>query len=310
VKAVILVGGLGTRLRPLTDRTPKPLLPIAGVPILEHQIRWMARAGVDEVVLAVGYRASDFDAFVAQLSVEGVAVTLSLEDEPLGTGRALLAASAMLSDPSRFLGFNGDLVSGASLSRLWQAHVGRDEPGITLHLREVGDPSAFGMAALDDADMVVQYIEKPGPERAPSILGNAGSYVIDREVLEASAPSGVFSLEYDVFSHLPAKRQLFGYREDSYWIDIGRLAPYIAANLDALHGVGPIASYRRDQADRPGVQVVNSYVSADAMVGQRASIRGSVVLPTAEIGEDAVVEGSVVAGVVPPDAVVRDQIVA
>jgi len=280
MKALILAGGMGTRLRPLTFHTPKPLLPLLDRPMVMHIIDSLPRE-VDTVVLAVSYMKDQLEAFFHEHDC-GRSVVLVNEDEPLGTGGAIRNVRQHLDDT--FLCFNGDIISSLDLRGLLSFH--RRHGGIgTLSLWQVPDPSAFGVVALDGS-RITSFQEKPAPGTSVSDLINAGVYVFQPELLD-HIPPGVVSLERQVFSYI-LDRGLHGYRFQGYWVDCGTPESYLRAQSELLeHGRG------LDRASKEGARIIGlNYLD-------RADLRGCAIgphvcaLPGSSVGKGSTVERSV-----------------
>jgi mannose-1-phosphate guanylyltransferase len=287
VEAILLVGGLGTRLRPLTDRTPKPMLPVAGVPFVAHQVARAAAAGIDRVVLAVAYRAAEFERYVPELARYGAQVEVMLESSPLGTGGAIRNAARVLSSgpDEPVVVFNGDVLDGHDLAAQLARHREWDADA-TLYLTEVEDPRAFGSVLCEPDGRVTQFVEK-SPEPVTNRV-NAGCYVFRRSVVDQIPPERVVSVERDTFPTLLTEgRLLLGHVDRAYWTDLGTPELYVQGSADLVRGlVVPSA--------RPGPPG-EVLVLDGAQVHPSARLYGGTsVLPGASIGADAVVEGSVV----------------
>jgi NDP-sugar pyrophosphorylase family protein len=306
VNAVVLVGGEGTRLRPLTSTAPKPLLPIAGVPMIERQLAWLESNGVDDVVLSLGYLP---DAFVARFPggrFGSLGLDYAVEPEPLGTAGAIRFAAELGGIHDRFVVCNGDVLTTLDLAALVAFHDER-RAAATIHLTEVDDPSALGAVPTYDDGEVEAFVEKPPPGEAPTNWINAGTYVLDPTVL-AQIPSGVaVSVERETFPRLLQTRgRVYACPTDDYWLDVGTPQTYVQAHLDVLHG-----SLGRPPA--PGAREVLSGVwtqgSVDALehavvtapvlvgdgvaIGVGAQLVGATVGPGCRVGREAVVENSV-----------------
>jgi mannose-1-phosphate guanylyltransferase len=286
VEAILLVGGLGTRLRPLTDRTPKPMLPVAGVPFVAHQVARAAAAGVDRVVLAVAYRAEEFECYVPELAAFGAAVELVHEETPLGTAGAIRhAAQRLTSEPDEpVVVFNGDVLDGHDLAAQLARHREWDAD-VTLYLTEVDDPRAFGSVLTQADGRVTEFLEK-SPEPLTNRV-NAGCYVFRRSLIEAIPQGRVVSVERETFpALLEEKRLLLGHVDRAYWSDLGTPELYVQGSADLVRGlVVPSA--------RPGPPG-EALVLEGAVVHPSARVYGGTsVLPGARVGADAVVEGSV-----------------
>lgn len=311
-EAVIVAGGLGTRMLPLTERRPKHLLEVGGVPFLEHQLTKLAAAGVEHVVLATSYHAAMFAPTLGDGSRYGVRLSYVQEAAPLGTGGAIRnVASALDPDPGHpVVVLNGDVLSGHDLRGQLVAFDTRREGrqvDVSLHLVQVEDPRAFGCVPTDDDGQVVAFVEKSDDPVTDQV--NAGCYVFRREVIDAIPPGRVVSVERETFPGLVASGALVvAHVENAYWRDVGSPEALVAASRDLVLGHAPSAAL--DPPD-DGVLVVDgaevagslddgSSVLAGASVAGGAVVSGSVVMRGASVGRDAVVRDSVVG----PEAVV------
>ena len=311
MRAVVLVGGFGTRLRPLTLSIPKPMLPIGHVPMIARLVDRLARGGVTEVVLALGFRPEPFiEAFPDGHCAE-VRLTYAVEPQPLDTAGAIKFAAEFAGIDSTFVVANGDVMTDLDVAALVAAHRSFGAEA-TLHLIGVDDPSAFGVVDLAADGVVRSFVEKPARGSEPSNLINAGTYVFEPSVLDR-IPLGVkVSVERYTFPRIVADAGLYGLATNDYWIDAGVPSLYRAANLDVLDGKrrnDHCEAVAQDAAVAVGADVRHSIVGAGARVAAGASVVDSVVLPGADIGPDAVVERSLVMGAVGSGAVVRDSIV-
>ncbi|MEW6142353.1 MAG: NDP-sugar synthase [Chloroflexota bacterium] len=233
MKSVILAGGQATRLRPLTCLRPKAMVPIANTPFMEHFLNYLRSYGVTEAILALGHLPDQIRDYFGNGDRIGVRLIVSIEDRPLGTAGAVKNAERYLDD--LFLVFNGDVLTDIDLGAMLEFHH-RSRALVTIALVPVEDPSAYGVADIDDTGMIRQFIEKPPRDKALSNLINAGIYLISPDVLKR-IPSGAFSMfEKDVFPGLSAAGKLYGYCSTAYWIDIGTPAKYLTANHDAVAG--------------------------------------------------------------------------
>jgi mannose-1-phosphate guanylyltransferase len=311
MRAVVLVGGFGTRLRPLTFSVPKPMLPIGHVPMIARLVDRLGRGGVTEVVLALGFRPEPFiEAFPDGLCGD-VALTYAVEPEPLDTAGAIKFAAEFAGIDDTFVVANGDVMTDLDVSALVQAHRSFGAEA-TLHLIGVDDPSAFGVVDLAADGAVRAFVEKPAPGTEPSNLINAGTYVFEPSVLDRIPAATKVSVERDTFQRLVADGGLYGVATDDYWIDAGVPTLYRAANLDLLDG-----KRRTDRCDAVAPSAVvsstavveHSIIGADADVAAGATVVDSVLLPGASVGSGATVERSLVMGVVGSGAVVRDSMV-
>lgn len=340
MKAVVLVGGEGTRLRPLTFTTPKPLLPIVNRPFLERQLAWMAASGVDEVVLSLGYLPDAFRAHFPDDRFGDLRLRYAVEDEPLGTAGAIRFAAETAGIDERFVVCNGDVLTALSLTDLVRFH---DERGAesSIHLVRVADPSAFGVVPTFPDGEVKAFVEKPPPGQAPTDWINAGTYVLEPSVLERIPADMNVSIERETFPRmLDGRGALYALERDVYWLDIGTPDKYRAAHLDVLGGaVGlppasdavetdpgiwvqpgavidastrlvPPVLVGADSAVGPGVFLARSVVGAGCVVGYGARVEGSVLLDRSDVGRAAEVVDCVLGpGASVPEAVrVREEI--
>lgn len=297
MRAVVLVGGFGTRLRPLTTHTPKPMLPVGHRPMIETIVEQLARGGVDEVVLALGFRPEPFTAAFPDQTCAGVRLHYAVEPEPLDTAGAIAFAARAAGVDGTFLVVNGDVLTDLDVAELLRVHRAFGAEG-TLHLTPVDDPSAFGVVALGAGGRVERFVEKPAPGTEPSKLINAGTYVLEANVLDRIPPGRRVSVERETFPAMVADGTLFAHPTDDYWVDAGRPHLYLQANLDVLDG------RRRHLRCVP--------VAADAHIAAGATVRHSVVGPRCQVGEGALVEDSVLlpGAVVGAHARVRESLVA
>jgi mannose-1-phosphate guanylyltransferase len=289
LEAILLVGGQGTRLRPLTISTPKPLLPTAGVPFLAHQLAKASAAGVTRVVLATSYRAGMFADCLGDGSAFGLEIVYVEEDPPLGTGGAIRnAARALRGGPaSPVLVLNGDVLSGHDLTAQLDLH-NKAEAAVTLHLVEVSDPARFGCVPTDADGRVTAFLEKTANPVTSQI--NAGCYVFRREVIDLIPPDAVISVERETFPGLiAAGAMVVGYLDSSYWLDVGTPEAFVRGSCDLVLGrlASPaLAAFR----GVPGQLLLldGAHVDPGARVGG-----GTVIGPGSVIGAGAEVEGSV-----------------
>jgi mannose-1-phosphate guanylyltransferase len=282
VQAILLVGGQGTRLRPLTVTTPKPMLPVAGVPFVTHQLARLAAAGFDHVVLATSYRADVFAAHFGAGESLGLRLSYVTEAEPLGTGGAIRhAAAALDAGDEPVVVLNGDVLSGHDLAAQVAQHRATGAAA-TLHLVTVDDARAYGCVPTDDAGRVLAFYEKM-PEPVSNQI-NAGCYVLDRAVIDAIPAGAVVSVERETFpSLLAAGAVVVGIVDDSYWLDVGTPAAYVQASVDIVNGLVESPAY-------------GGAIAADVVVDPSASVVGGTALgPGVEVGAGATVAASVVA---------------
>jgi mannose-1-phosphate guanylyltransferase len=312
MRAVVLVGGFGTRLRPLTYHIPKPMLPVGHRPMIENVVRHLASSGVDEVVLALGFRPEPFVAAFPDGECAGVPLVYAVEPEPLDTAGAIAFAAHHAGVDDTFVVVNGDVLTDLDVGALIAEHRRTGAEG-TLHLTPVEDPSAFGVVALEPSGRVARFVEKPPPGTAPSNLINAGTYVLEPSVL-ARIPAGrKVSIERETFPAMVEDRTLYAMATDDYWIDAGRPHLYLQANLDVLLGRRRTSTCEAVAAtasvDASAV-VERSIVGAGCVVGAGATVLDSVLIAGAVVDDGARVERCVVLGRVPSGAQLSDELVA
>lgn len=283
MQAIVLVGGEGTRLRPLTDDVPKPALTLVDRPFLAYMIEWLAAHGVTEAVFACGFLPDVLREALGDGEHAGVRLSYVVEPERRGTAGAIRFAADSLGErlEDRFLALNGDVLTDLDLTELQGVHAARGSRA-TLALYPVEDSSAYGLVSCDGEGAVVEFLEKSG-EAVPGEI-NAGAYVLERSVLDLIPPGQEVSIEREVFPLLIGDG-LGGLRLDGYWMDIGTPERYLEASWDILEG--RVATRVRPTA--PGLLVgAGAEVAASATIGPRA-----VLAPGCEVAEDARVTGSV-----------------
>jgi len=298
MRAVVLVGGFGTRLRPLTLTTPKPMLPVGHVPIIERLVDNLAKGGVKDVTLALGFKPEPFIEAFPTGECNGVTLHYAVEPEPLDTAGAIKFAAEYSGIDDTFVVANGDVLTDLDIAALVDFH--REHAAeATIHLIGVDDPSAFGVVAVDADGRVERFVEKPAPSAAPSNQINGGTYVLEPSVL-ARIPAGRrVSIERETFPAVVVDGRLFAMATDDYWLDAGNPELYLQANLDLLrgtrHDLSSIGVHDEAAVDSSAA-ITGSIVSAGATVGAGATITDSVLLPGAVVEEHAVVANSVVMG--------------
>ncbi|MDQ3930218.1 MAG: NDP-sugar synthase, partial [Chloroflexota bacterium] len=236
MKAVILVGGQGTRLRPLTTNTPKPLIPLVNRPFLDHVLYLLRRHDIEDVVLAVAFLPESFEQTYGDGSAQGVKLTYVHEAEPLDTGGAIKNVERYLDPGETFLVFNGDILTDLDLTDMLRFH--KEHGSVcTISLTPVEDPSSYGAVDVDESGRIRRFTEKPKREEATSNWINAGTYILQPEVLANVPPGQRYSVERGLFPALLSHgRPLYGYRTGAYWIDVGTPSKYLQAHADLLAG--------------------------------------------------------------------------
>ncbi len=320
MKAVLLVGGMGTRLRPLTYRIPKPMVPVMGKPLMMHVIDSIPKE-VDEVIIPVSYKKQVMEQYLAEHPPKRK-VTLVDEPEPLGTGGAVKNVERHIDGP--FLVINGDSVSSLDLAKFIEFHRHK-KSFATISLWPVEDPTPYGIVDLMDGGRIRRFQEKPRREEAFSNLINAGVYALEREVLDHIG-RGFVSMEREVFPKILDKG-MFGMRFDGYWVDCGRredlLRAYWTLMGEELRRIDNTAVHEGADIRKPVVLDGNSvvagasigphaYISARAVVGLRSTVERSVLLEDVRIGTRCRIVDSIIdAGVTIPDgATVQAQIIS
>ena len=312
MRAVVLVGGEGTRLRPLTFGTPKPLLPLAGVTIIERVLGHLASAGVDDAVLSMGYRPDAFlDAF-PDGHAAGVSLSYAVEPARMDTAGAIRFAALAAGITERFVVVNGDVLTDLDVAALVRFHEERQAEA-TIALTPVDDPSAFGVVPTDEDGRVLAFIEKPAPGEAPTNLINAGFYVLEPSVIDRIPDGRPVNVEREIFPAIAGEGRLYAMAfPDDYWTDTGTPQLFLAAALDLLAGARGCepapGAHERDGVWLVGSPLLDGDVRGPAMVGDAAFVakgavvEGSVIGTGARVGAGAVVRNSVLL----PGAVVED----
>jgi mannose-1-phosphate guanylyltransferase len=288
MQAIVLVGGKGTRLRPLTETIPKPALTLVDRPFLAYMIEWLASHGVTEVVLACGYQPDVLRAALAgEEERAGVRIRYAVEPQPLGTAGAIRFAADALGEEleDRFLALNGDVLTDLDLTALVRAHEERSARA-TIALHPAEDAAAYGLVRSGATGEVLEFLEKTG-EAAPGEV-NAGMYFLERSTLELIPPGESVSIERDVFPRLVGEG-LHGLLLDGYWMDIGTPERYLQASWDILEG----RVETRIEPSAPSVLIdPGADVDDDAKIGPRAVIGpGCRVGPGAEVRESVLLDG-------------------
>jgi mannose-1-phosphate guanylyltransferase len=305
MRAVVLVGGFGTRLRPLTNHSPKPMLPVGHRPMIARLVDRLARGGVTDVVLALGFKPEPFMAAFPDGKCGDVNLTYAVEPEPLDTAGAIRFAAESAGIDDTFVVANGDVLTDLAVADLIAAHRSRKAEA-TLHLIGVDEPSGFGVVALEDAadggiGRIIDFVEKPEPGTEPSNLVNAGTYIFEPSVLDLIPAGERVSIERSIFPKLVERGGLYGFSTEDYWIDAGRPELYRAANLDLLTDQ---RVFDRCEAIAPtavvssSATITNSIIGDDVEVGDGAEVIDSVLLAGARVGAGARIRASLVMGAV------------
>ncbi|WP_197380534.1 mannose-1-phosphate guanylyltransferase [Mycolicibacterium mengxianglii] len=318
VDAVVLVGGKGTRLRPLTLSAPKPMLPTAGLPFLTHLLSRIAEAGIEHVILGTSYKASVFEAEFGDGSKLGLQIEYVFEEEPLGTGGGIANVLPKLRY-DRAIIFNGDVLSGADLGAMLNHHHTNDA-AVTLHLVRVGDPRAFGCVPTDENNRVEAFLEKT--QDPPTDQINAGTYVFNREIIEGIPTGRELSVEREVFPQLLSDGvKVCGYVDTTYWRDMGTPEDFVRGSADLVRGLAPSPALRGHRGESlvhdgasvaPGAVLIGgTVIGRGAEIGPGARLDGAVIFDGVRVDAGCVIERSIVGfgAHIGPRALIRDGVI-
>lgn len=319
VDAVVLVGGKGTRLRPLTLSAPKPMLPTAGLPFLTHLLSRIAAAGIEHVILGTSYKPAVFEAEFGDGSALGLQIEYVTEEHPLGTGGGIANVAGKLRNDTAMV-FNGDVLSGADLAQLLDFHRS-NRADVTLQLVRVGDPRAFGCVPTDEEDRVVAFLEKT--EDPPTDQINAGCYVFERNVIDRIPQGREVSVEREVFPALLADGdcKIYGYVDASYWRDMGTPEDFVRGSADLVRGIAPSPALRGHRGEQlvhdgaavsPGALLIGgTVVGRGAEIGPGTRLDGAVILDGVRVEAGCVIERSIIGfgARIGPRALIRDGVI-
>ncbi|MDQ2701197.1 MAG: NDP-sugar synthase [Actinomycetota bacterium] len=309
------MGGKGTRLRPLTTETPKPILKLVDRPFLDYMIEWLASHGVDDIIFACGFLPDQLEQVLGSGGGNRPDLHYVVEPEPFGTAGAIKFAESQLDD--RFFALNGDVLTDLDLTSLWNSHLERGARA-SLGLYPVDDPTAYGLVDLNDEGDVLDFHEKPEPGHAGPGLINAGTYVLEKSVLEEIPSGREVSIEREVFPGLVGEG-LVGLRLEGYWKDIGTPDRYMEATWDIVEGrvrtqvgtnteglhigrdseiatgakIGPRAVIGDRSRVGPGAEISNSVLISDCQIGENATVTDSILSPGVKVAAGAKVVGQV-----------------
>lgn len=313
MQALILAGGKGTRLRPLTMHTPKPIVPIANQPFLLYQLELLKRADVRDVILSLSYQPQKIEDKIGDGTDYNVRVSYAVEASPLGTAGAYRNAASLISETT--VVFNGDVLTDIDMNEVIRSHRER-QAAATIVLAPVPNPTAYGLVETDKDGRVRRFLEKPKPEEVTCDTINAGIYILEPRVLDYVPEGEPFMFEYGVFPKLLEHNEPFySYIWSGYWRDIGTASSYLQANLDVIAGrvqLLPAQSAERgekfDQTaeiERPavvdssctlkaGVSIANSVISRNCYIEERARIENCVVRAGTRVGAGSFIQGAVI----------------
>jgi mannose-1-phosphate guanylyltransferase len=305
---ILLVGGFGTRLMPLTRHTPKPMLPVAGLPVTQHQLAMARNAGITTVVLATSYLSEVFIPYFGDGSKFGMKLLYAVEKEPLGTGGAIRNAADLLGRDESIVIFNGDVLSSHNLRGQIDFHD-KNNADVTLHLTQVDDARAYGCVPMDSNGRVTAFLEKM--ENPPTNTINAGCYVFSPSVIDEIEPNTVVSIERETFPHLVSSgKKVFGYLDQSYWLDIGTPKALMQGSRDLVSGVADALALRDAKVLSHSPQ---SVVMDGAKIDSSATISGaSAIGPGSIIGAGVHIDGSIIGSdvVIGEGATITDSFIA
>ena len=291
--AILLVGGFGTRLMPLTKNTPKPMLTVAGVPVTEHQLAMAKAAGITEIVLATSYLSEVFTPYFGDGSKWGMRIKYAVEKEPLGTGGAIRNAAKLLGTNESVVILNGDVLSSHSLAEQIHQHEAHDAD-VTLHLTEVEDARAFGCVPTDGDGRVTAFLEKMENPLTNQI--NAGCYVFNPRIISTIPLDTIVSVERETFPQLvDSGAKVFGYLENAYWLDIGTPRALLKASIDIVTRSGQFLAMAGSTIDPTAVITGGSCIGPNSSVGAGAVIDGSIIEAGCVVGPNARITDSFVA---------------
>ncbi len=313
MQALILAGGKGTRLRPLTMHTPKPIVPIANQPFLLYQLELLKRADVRDVILSLSYQPQKIEDKIGDGTDFSVHVSYTVEASPLGTAGAYRNAASLIRETT--VVFNGDVLTDIDLNEVIRFHRER-QAAATIVLTPVPNPTAYGLVETEKDGRVRRFLEKPKLEEVTCNTINAGIYILEPRVLDYVPEGEPFMFEYGVFPQLLERKEpFFGYIWQGYWRDIGTASSYLEANMDVIAGRVRLlelpTTERGEKFDataeisapstvdpsctlKAGVQIINSVVSRNCYVEERARIENSVVRGGTRIGAGSTVQGAVI----------------
>ena len=298
MKAIVLVGGEGTRMRPLTYTTPKQLLPLLGSPIFEDVVLHLAAHGIDEIILSLGYLPNAFIEHYPKGECRGVRLHYVVEPKPLDTAGAVRFAAEGFVTHDTFVVVNGDVLTDLDLTAMISFHRRSGAQG-TIALHPVADPSRFGVVPTDSAGRVIAFVEKPARDEAPTNLINAGTYVFESSVLDRIPLGERVSIERTTFPEMVRDGQLFAKADESYWLDTGTPQSYLQAHDDLLSGRRQGAqdlvngSYIADDAQVGAASVSASSVGSGSILGIGVKVFNSVLLPGVHLEDGCTVENSI-----------------
>jgi mannose-1-phosphate guanylyltransferase len=300
VKAIILVGGEGTRLRPLTYTTVKAMVPVLNKPFIEYVFRYLNSHKIREIILAMGYKPDCITDYFGDASQLGTKLVYSIETEPLGTAGAVKNAEQYIDDA--FFVMNGDIFTDLNLTEMLRFHENKGAK-VTIALTPADDPTRFGVVETDTNQRVTRFVEKPKREQVTSNMINAGVYIIEREILDRVPQGKRIMFERTIFPALLAEGEpVFGYATDAYWIDTGTPEQYLQLNRDLMFGKSVQVGFKPEEIRINEGASINPkarltapiLVDGDCTIGKGAQLKGPVVIGTGcAIKDNAIIENSI-----------------
>lgn len=333
MKAVILAGGFGTRIRPLTYLNPKPMLPLVNKPFMHNFISWIKSHEIRDIILSIGYLPEVFEDFFKNGEELGVNIRYVTEEKPLGTCGAVKNLENLLENDS-FMVFNGDVLSGIDLTEMIRFHKDK-KADITIALTPVADPTSYGLVPIDEDGRVEKFLEKPSWDEITTNLINAGTYIIEKKLLELVPANENYSFERGLFPNaLEIGYSIFGFVSNAYWLDLGTPAKYLQAHHDILNGrvkfeflekelynqirIGENVTYNKSSllsgplvigadSDIDETASVNplSVIGRNCSVGSGSNINGSILFDGVTIGKNCIIKNSIISY----NAVIGDNVV-
>ncbi|MCM8785892.1 MAG: NDP-sugar synthase [Candidatus Omnitrophica bacterium] len=304
MKALLLLGGFGTRLRPFTITTPKALLPIVNYPFIAYQFELLRKYGIEEVVLGVGYKGEEFKKAIEIGKKMGIKVYLSYEKKPLGTGGGIKNAEKFLKGKEPFFVFNGDVLADFNLEKILNFHKEKNAY-ITIGMVKISDPSSYGLILTDDEMRIIKFIEKPKKEEIITDTINAGLYVFQPEVLEEIPKNNEVSIERETFPKiLQEGKEMFGYIHYGYWLDVGTIEKFKKGNFDLIDGKIELL-YKKSEENldkKDNVLIGNNVViegkliaDENVIIGENSKFKGKVIIGKKSfIGKNCTIENSII----------------
>ena len=303
MKVIILVGGEGTRLRPLTYSTPKAMMPVLNIPFIHHIINHLNSHNIDHVILSMGYKPDAIKKYFDVYSGATSKIIYNIEDKPLGTAGAVKYAQKYIDKQEHFFVMNGDIFTDMDLTGMLHFHQSKKATA-TIALTAVADPTQFGVVEIDSRQRIKRFVEKPKKEEAPSNLINAGFYILDSKILK-DIPEDKFTMfERDVFPQLIAAGEpVYGYITDSYWIDMGTPQKYLRLSCDLLQGKCTAIKPHDEDIIISKNSIINAeselqgplLIDANCHIGKGVILKGPTVIGmNCNIAEDSEIESSII----------------